>query len=74
MSDRITIPEIATRLSLGRAAVYQMLERGVIPAIRIGKCWLVTRYAFDKWARSCGTTAAKRAQRDWTSPPNRDMN
>jgi excisionase family DNA binding protein len=74
MNDRITIPEIATRLSLGRAAVYQMLERGVIPAIRIGKCWLVTRYAFDKWERSCGTTAAKRAQRASTSPPNRVMN
>ena len=74
MSDRMTVQEIATRLAIGRATVYQMLEAGVIPAIRIGKCWLVTRYAFDKWERSCGTTAAKRAQRGWTSPPNRVMN
>jgi excisionase family DNA binding protein len=74
MSDRMTVPEIATRLSIGRAAVYQMLERGVIPAIRIGKRWLVTRYAFEKWERSCGSAAAKRAQHAWTSPPTRVMN
>ena len=74
MSDRMTVQEIATRLAVGRATVYVMLESGVIPAIRIGKCWLVTRYAFEKWARSCGSAEAKRAQRDWTSAPNEGMN
>ena len=41
-ATRITIPEIATRLQVGRIAVYQMLERRVIPGIRVGRRWIVT--------------------------------
>jgi excisionase family DNA binding protein len=52
---RITIPEIAKRLSIGRLAVYSMLERGIIPAIRIGRRWLVTRFAYENWERRCGS-------------------
>ena len=51
---RISIPEIATRLSIGRMAVYEMLERGIIPAIRLGRRWIVTRYAYGEWERCCG--------------------
>jgi excisionase family DNA binding protein len=45
-SARVTIPEIAKRLAIGRLAVYSMLEQGIIPAIRLGKRWIVTRYAY----------------------------
>jgi excisionase family DNA binding protein len=51
---RITIPEIAERLSIGRVAVYNMLERGIIPAIRLGRRWIVTRHAYGEWERCCG--------------------
>jgi excisionase family DNA binding protein len=44
-STRITVPEIAQRLAIGRLAVYAMLERGIIPANRIGRRWIVARYA-----------------------------
>mgnify|MGYP000448163506 CR=1 FL=1 len=54
MSGRITIPEIAERLRVGRLTVYAMLERGIIPGIRIGRRWIVTRYAYEEWERSCG--------------------
>lgn len=54
MSSRMSIPEIATRLSVGRLAVYTMLERGIIPAIRLGRRWIVTRHAFEDWERTCG--------------------
>jgi excisionase family DNA binding protein len=50
----MSIPEIADRLSIGRLAVYAMLEQGIIPAIRLGRRWIVTRYAFEKWERTCG--------------------
>jgi excisionase family DNA binding protein len=50
----MTIPEIARRLSIGRLAVYTMLEQGLLPGIRIGRRWLVTRYAFESWERTCG--------------------
>jgi excisionase family DNA binding protein len=50
----MSIPEIADRLSVGRLAVYAMLEQGIIPAIRLGRRWIVTRHAFEKWERTCG--------------------
>jgi len=52
---RISVPEIAQRLSIGRLAVYGMLERGLIPGIRLGRRWIVTRHAFEQWERTCGT-------------------
>jgi excisionase family DNA binding protein len=54
MSGRMSIPEIAERLSVGRLAVYTMLEQGIIPAIRLGRRWIVTRHAFENWERTCG--------------------
>ena len=55
--ERITIEEIADRLSIGRLAVYALLERGEIPAIRLGRRWIVTRHAYEAWERTCGTTS-----------------
>jgi excisionase family DNA binding protein len=54
MSSRLSIPEIANRLSVGRIAVYTMLEQGIIPAVRLGRRWIVTRHAFENWERTCG--------------------
>ncbi len=50
----MSIPEIAERLSVGRIAVYAMLEQGIIPAVRLGRRWIVTRHAFENWERTCG--------------------
>jgi excisionase family DNA binding protein len=54
MSSRIGVPEIADRLSIGRMAVYQLLECRAIPAIRLGRRWIVTRYAYEQWEKTCG--------------------
>jgi len=51
---RMTVEEIARRLDIGRLAVYAMLEQGIIPAIRLGRRWIVTRHAFENWERTCG--------------------
>jgi excisionase family DNA binding protein len=51
---RMTVPEIARRLDIGRLAVYDMLEQGIIPAIRLRRRWIITRHAYDQWERSCG--------------------
>jgi excisionase family DNA binding protein len=51
---RMTVEEIADRLNIGRLAVYAMLEQGIIPAIRVGRRWIVTRHAFENWERTCG--------------------
>jgi excisionase family DNA binding protein len=57
-SGRISIPEIAKRLSIGRLAVYAMLEQGIIPAIRLGRRWIVTRRAYLAWEETCGVRSA----------------
>lgn len=51
---RMRIEEIVRRLDIGRLAVYTMLEQGIIPAIRLGRRWIVTRHAFENWERTCG--------------------
>lgn len=50
----IRVPEIAQRLGVGRLKVYAMLEEGVIPGIKFGRKWIVTRYAYEQWERTCG--------------------
>ena len=51
---RISAPEIARRLDVGRMAVYAMLEQGIIPGIRLGRRWIITRHAYQQWERTCG--------------------
>jgi len=53
MSARISIPEIAARLAIGRLAVYAMLEQGILPGIRLGRRWIVTRRAYEQWELTC---------------------
>ena len=52
---RMTVEEIARRLDIGRLAVYAMLEQGLLPGIRLGRRWIITRHAYDEWERTCGT-------------------
>jgi excisionase family DNA binding protein len=54
-SGRITVPEIAQRLDIGRQAVYALLEQRMLPGIRLGKRWIITRNAYEDWERTCGT-------------------
>jgi excisionase family DNA binding protein len=54
---RITVLEIAQRLDVGRLAVYAMLEQKVIPGIRLGRRWIITRHAYEQWERTCGVPA-----------------
>ena len=51
---RISVPEIARRLNIGRMAVYTMLEQGIIPGVRVGRRWLITRAAYATWEITCG--------------------
>ena len=64
---RMTVEEIARRLDIGRLGVYTMLEQGLLPGIRLGRRWIVTRAAFEAWEKTCGN-ADGRADRDWSPP------
>jgi excisionase family DNA binding protein len=54
LGARMTIAQIARRLGKSRRAIYEMLASGVIPGIRHGHRWIVTRYAYERWEQSCG--------------------
>jgi excisionase family DNA binding protein len=54
MNARMTVEEITRRLNIGRRAVYAMLEQGILPGIRLGQRWLITRHAYEQWERTCG--------------------
>lgn len=56
-SGRVSVLEIARRLSIGRLAVYSMLEQGIIPGVRLGRRWIITRNAYLTWERTCGLPA-----------------
>jgi excisionase family DNA binding protein len=53
-SSRISVLEIARRLNIGRLAVYSMLEQGIIPGLRLGRRWIITRQAYMTWESTCG--------------------
>ena len=53
-ASRMSVPEIARRLGVGRLAVYTMLEQGILPGIRLGRRWIITRHAYGQWERTCG--------------------
>jgi excisionase family DNA binding protein len=53
-SSRISVLEIARRLNIGRLAVYSMLEKGIIPGVRLGRRWIITRQAYMTWENTCG--------------------
>jgi excisionase family DNA binding protein len=57
-SSRITVEEIARRLNIGRLAVYAMLQKGILPGIRLGRRWIITRHAYEQWERTCGMPGA----------------
>jgi excisionase family DNA binding protein len=57
LSSRISVPEISQRLNIGRQAVYALLDQGVMPGIRLGRRWIITRNAYEQWERTCGMQA-----------------
>ena len=58
LCSRISVPEISQRLNIGRLAVYALLEQGVMPGIRLGRRWIITRNAYEQWERTCGMQVA----------------
>jgi excisionase family DNA binding protein len=48
------VPQIAARLNIGRLKVYAMLEQHILPGVRVGRKWIITRHAYEQWERTCG--------------------
>lgn len=58
--SRISVEEICDDMGLGPTRVYYMLEKGIIPNVKIGRNYIVARYAYEGWKKTCGqaTTAS----------------
>lgn len=48
MKDTMTVDEAAQRLQLSRGATYDAVRRGEIPAIRLGRRWLIPLARFER--------------------------
>ncbi|WP_041458719.1 excisionase family DNA-binding protein [Ammonifex degensii] len=53
MADRIaySIPEFAAAVGLGKSLIYELVKRGEIPSIRVGRRILIPRSAAEEWLR-----------------------
>jgi excisionase family DNA binding protein len=50
--------EVATVLGLGRSKVYDMMKRGQLPVVRIGKAVRVPAHALEEWIKTHTSNAA----------------
>lgn len=57
----LRIPEAAALLGVGRSTVYQLVQQGTIPIVRIGRSVRVPAAALDEWveAQSDQSVAAR---------------
>lgn len=63
----LTVAEAAQRLSLGRATTYQLVRRGELPSMRVGRAVRVPVRALDAWitAHTSGGEIGNIDRNDW---------
>ena len=50
MPDKIlTLPEVAELLKVGYETIYSMVQKGRLPAFKVGGEWRVQRVDIDEW-------------------------
>lgn len=54
-----TAADVAGMLRLAEARVYELVRRGMVPAIRVGRQVRIPKRAFDEWLASGGSPLAK---------------
>ena len=50
--EYLRVPEVAKRLNLSRATVYDYCQRGIIPSVRIGASVRVPADELEDWLKS----------------------
>jgi excisionase family DNA binding protein len=53
--ETLTVLEAARVLGIGRSRTYAAVQSGELPARKLGKRWLISRVALDRWL--AGVTA-----------------
>jgi excisionase family DNA binding protein len=52
-----SLNEAATLLGVHHTTLRRMVQRGEIPAVRVGKLWKFSRRAVEEWIEAGGTAA-----------------
>ncbi|MDA1195932.1 MAG: helix-turn-helix domain-containing protein [Planctomycetota bacterium] len=47
--DLLTVPEAARLLRIGRNLAYELIARGEIPSVRLGRVIRVPRVSLERW-------------------------
>jgi excisionase family DNA binding protein len=55
-----SVDALAAELGVSRAKVYTALNNGTIPAIRMGKRFILPRAAIQEWLRTAGSDVQAR--------------
>ena len=60
MSALMTVQKLANYLGVNKRTIYRMLDRGEIPAVKVGRSWRFEQASIDDWlcAHSVGTKAS----------------
>ena len=55
-----TVDEVAALLGVARGVAYDNVRSGLIPAVRVGRRWLVPRSRFHTWLDTTGPAATSK--------------
>jgi excisionase family DNA binding protein len=53
-----TVDEVAALLGIARGVAYENVRTGLIPAVRVGRRWLVPRSRFHAWLDATNSPSA----------------
>jgi len=65
MQSLLTIPEVATLLSISRARAYELVRRRSLPAVHLGRQVRVDARALEEFLRIGGKTLTAMAQENF---------
>lgn len=60
MTELMTVQELANYLRVTKKTIYRLLERGSIPAVKVGHNWRFEKAAIDEWLHRNSTAAKAR--------------
>jgi excisionase family DNA binding protein len=67
MRTTITVPEISERIGICEETIYEMLRSRVIPNIRYGRRFIISRNAFERWEATIGEQVQPSVSKEPTS-------
>ncbi len=51
-AELMTVQEVAAYLRVHPMTVYRLIQRGELPAIRVGRGWRLSRNRIEQWLRA----------------------